>query len=207
MRSYQQYCGLARGLDVIGDRWVLLIVRELLTGPRRYNELLDGLPGIATNLLADRLRTLQSHGLVATNDSESYVLSERGESLRDVIFAIGRWAIPLMGSLHKGETFRGHWIVHPVSVLFPGVDASRPDVTVELRCDDEPMTICSTEGRVKVQPGHAAAPDLVLTGPPDVAISLLAQRIGTDEAKAKGLTVTGDPFSLLSLRPGRIANG
>ena len=64
MRSYRQYCGLARGLDLIGDRWVLLIVRELLPGPRRYGELLDGLPGIATNLLAERLRSMEDNGLV-----------------------------------------------------------------------------------------------------------------------------------------------
>ena len=68
MRSYRQYCGLARGLDLIGDRWVLLIVRELLLGTRRYGELLDGLPGIATNLLADRLRAMEDNGLVVKGD-------------------------------------------------------------------------------------------------------------------------------------------
>ena len=64
MRSYRQYCGLARALDVVGDRWTLLVIRELLEGPRRYAELLDGLPGIATNLLAERLRSLEENGIV-----------------------------------------------------------------------------------------------------------------------------------------------
>ena len=79
MRSYGQYCTFARGLDVVGDRWVLLIVRELLDGPRRYNELLWGLPGIATNLLADRLRALEGAGVIERPDEHTYALTKWGE--------------------------------------------------------------------------------------------------------------------------------
>jgi DNA-binding HxlR family transcriptional regulator len=201
VRSYGQYCGLARGLDVIGDRWVLLIVRELLNGPRRYSELLEGLPGIATNLLAERLRTMQANMLVTRTDDDRYVLTERGEGLREVVFAIGRWAYPLMGQLEEGEAFRSHWITHPVAALFPGVDPSRPELTVEVRCGDRPMTIRSADGRVSVLPGPAAAPDLVLTGPPDAAIGLLAHRIDAAEARTRGLAVTGDDRLLRRLRP------
>ena len=75
MRSYRQYCGLARALDVIGERWSLLIVRELLDGPRRYNELLEGLPGIATNLLTDRLRNLEADGVLRRLDDGRYALA------------------------------------------------------------------------------------------------------------------------------------
>jgi DNA-binding HxlR family transcriptional regulator len=201
VRSYGQYCGLARGLDLIGDRWVLLVVRELLNGPRRYGELLDGLPGIATNLLTERLRTMQTTGLVARTDDDRYALTELGEGLRDVVFAIGRWAYPLMGQLEEGQAFRSHWIAHPVAALFPGVDPSRPDLTVEVRCGGQPMTIHSRGGRVSVAPGPAAAPDLVLTGPPDAAIGLLARRIDATEARARGLAVTGDLRPLRRLRP------
>jgi DNA-binding HxlR family transcriptional regulator len=201
VRSYGQYCGLARGLDVVGDRWVLLIVRELLNGPRRYSELLEGLPGIATNLLVERLRTMQANRLVTKTDDDRYVLTEWGEGLREVVFAIGRWAYPLMGQLEEGEVFRSHWIAHPVAALFPGVDPSRPELTVEVRCGDQPMTIRSTEGRVSVQPGPAAAPDLVLTGPPDAAVGLLAHRIDATDARARGLAVTGDARLLRRLRP------
>ncbi len=200
MRSYGQYCGLAKGLDLIGDRWVLLIVRELLNGPRRYGELLEGLPGISTNLLAERLRTMQADGLVVRTE-DRYALTERGEGLRDVVFAIGRWAYPLMGQLAEGETFRSHWITHPVAALFPGVDLSRPELTIEVRCSDHPMTIRSSEGRVEVEPGQAAAPDLVLTGPPDAVVGLLARRISADKAKARGLAVTGDVGLLDRLEP------
>ncbi|HZQ56659.1 MAG TPA: helix-turn-helix domain-containing protein [Acidimicrobiales bacterium] len=201
MKSYGQYCGLARGLDLIGERWVLLIVRELLNGPRRYGELADGLPGIATNLLAERLRTMQANGLVERTDDDRYQLTALGQGLRDVVFAIGRWAYPLMGPISEGDAFRSQWIVHPVSALFPGVDPSRPELTIEVRCGGEPMTVRSAAGRVTVQEGQAAAPDLVLTGPPDVVIALLARRIDAPDAKARGLAVTGDARALRRLRP------
>jgi DNA-binding HxlR family transcriptional regulator len=201
MRSYGQYCGLARGLDLIGDRWVLLIVRELLNGPRRYGELLDGLPGVATNLLAERLRAMQADGLVVRTGDDRYALSEWGAGLREVVFAIGRWASPLMGELAEGEAFRSHWIAHPVAALFPGVDPSRPELTIEVRCGDTPMTVRSHDGRVTTERGPAAAPDLVLTGPPDASIRLLAHSIDATEAKARGLAVTGDARLLRRLRP------
>lgn len=201
MRSYGQYCGVARGLDVIGDRWVLLIVRELLNGPRRYGELTHGLPGIATNLLAERLRTMQASGVVAKTDDDRYQLTEWGEGLREVVVAIGRWASPLMGRIAEGETFRSHWIAHPVAALFPGVDPTRPDLTIEVRCGEEPMTIRSATGRVNVQRGLAAAPDLVFTGPPDATVALLARQIDPAEAKTLGLVVTGDVRLLHRLRP------
>lgn len=201
MKSYGQYCGLARGLDVIGDRWVLLIVRELLTGPRRYSELTHGLPGIATNLLAERLRTMHANGLVAKTDDDRYELTEWGEGLHDVVSAIGRWASPLMGDIAEGDTFRSRWIAHPIADLFPGVDPTRPELTMEVRCGDEPMTIRSANGQVSVQPGQAAAPDLVLTGPPDAAVGLLARRIDPADARTRGLAITGDVRLLRRLRP------
>lgn len=201
MRSYGQYCALARGLDVIGDRWALLIVRELLNGPRRYGELTYGLPGIATNLLAERLRAMQANGLVAKTGDERYMLTEWGEGLREVVSAIGGWASPLMDRIAEGDSFRSHWIAQPIEAMFPGVEPTRPELTVEVRCGDEPMTIRSAEGRVAVTPGHAAAPDLVLTGPPDATVGLLARRIDTAEARSRGLAITGDVRLLRRLRP------
>src|SRR5438093_10383793 len=101
MRSYGQFCGLAKSLDVIGDRWTLLIVRELLIrGPSRYTDLRIGLPGIPTNLLADRLRDMEEAGLLRRDMSSApaatavYVLTPRGEALETVIAALGRWAPP-----------------------------------------------------------------------------------------------------------------
>src|SRR6266852_6069713 len=103
VRSYKQYCALAKALDVIGDRWTLLIVRELLIREAyRYTDLRDGLPGIATNLLADRLRELERAGIVereaapAPVASTLYRLTERGRELRPAVHALGRWSAPMM---------------------------------------------------------------------------------------------------------------
>ena len=106
MRSYGEFCAVARALDVIGDRWTLLIVRELLLRPCRYTDLRDGLPGIATNLLAERLRELEAANVVEREDPEPpvattlYRLTERGEQLRPVIQQLLRWGAPLGGGDH-----------------------------------------------------------------------------------------------------------
>jgi hypothetical protein len=117
------------------------------------------------------------------------------------VSAVAGWAGPLMGHMAEGDTFRSHWIAQPVAALFPGVDPTRPDLTIEVRCGEEPMTIRSAEGRVSVHPGQAAAPDLVLTGPPDATVELLARHIDPAEAKTRGLAITGDVLLLHRLRP------
>src|SRR5919201_5272708 len=99
-RSYGQYCGLARALDAVGDRWSLLIVRELLPGPMRYSELLASLGGIATNLLAHRLRSLEACGVIERRLGETsgvvYALTPWGSQLREPIEGLIRWSFPLM---------------------------------------------------------------------------------------------------------------
>lgn len=201
MRSYRQYCGLARALDVIGDRWALLIARELLEGPRRYAELLDGLPGIATNLLVERLRSLEESGVIARRPDGRYALTSWGEGLHEVIYAFGRWAGPLMAKPLGDDEFRPHWLRHMVVALFEGVDERRGDLTVEIRCAGQAMTLISAGGRVRLSPGPATAPDLVLTGPPDSLGGLIAGRMTRADAEARGVSVAGDARKLRRLRP------
>src|SRR5437588_10026027 len=108
-RSYDQYCAVARGLDVIGDRWTLLIVRDLLLGPKRYKDLLSGLPGIGTNLLADRLKELEGAGLIERAvlpppaGSTVYQLTERGLAMEPVMIALGRWGARFLGAPNKSD--------------------------------------------------------------------------------------------------------
>jgi DNA-binding HxlR family transcriptional regulator len=201
MRSYQQYCGLARGLDVIGDRWTLLLVRELLEGPRRYNELLYGLPGIATNLLAERLRTLEEAEVVERRDDLTYALTEWGEGLRETVYAIGRWARPLMKQPAKGDEFRSHWLTHPINLLFDDVNPRRPPLTIEVNTGEAPMTVKSAGGRVSVVPGRADAPDLVLSGPPHLIVLMLGGKLNRAGAARRGVTVSGDARKLAKLLP------
>src|SRR5919106_5374592 len=201
MRSYGQYCGLARALDVVGERWSLLLVRELLEGPRRYNELLGGLPGIATNLLAERLRTLEANGVISRREDGRYVLTPWGEGLHEAVYALGRWAGPLMSRPRGDDHFQLSWLRHMVIARFEGVDPRRRDVTVELRCGDEPMTLISTRGRVHLAPGGVTAPNVTIAGPPDAVVGLLLGRISRAEAESKGVTATGDLRRLSGLRP------
>ena len=199
MRSYHQYCSFARGLDIVGDRWILLIVRELLQGPRRYNELLHGLPGIATNLLADRLASLVEAGVLEQRSDHTYALTQWGEGLRDVIYALGTWARPLMGQMKRDDEFRSHWLIHPIHVLYDGVDRLRPPLHVGIETADAPMTLESANGRVRVVPGRHPSPDVVLSGPPDGVIGVLAGK--HDRPAVAKVTVKGDARKIAKLRP------
>src|ERR687884_1369381 len=96
-RSYRQFCGIARALDLVGERWALLVVRELVIGPKRFTDLRQGLPGIATNVLSQRLRQLERDGVVARRTlpppaaSTVYELSDYGQELVPILLALGRW--------------------------------------------------------------------------------------------------------------------
>jgi len=207
MRSYRQYCGLARALDVVGDRWTLLIIRELLIrGSSRYTDLRDGLPGIATNLLADRLNELEQAGLiqrsVASAGAALYELTPRGKELEDVIAALGRWAAPLMGRRSRGDAVRGHWLALPVQLYLADGAPNEPPVTLELRAtgDSEPVTVEAANGAVRARPGRATLPDLVLAGPPEAIMSVLMGRVEIGAARRAGLQATGEPAVLQRLQ-------
>src|SRR5919199_3326983 len=112
---YQQYCALARALDVAGDRWTLLIVRELVPGPRRFTDLLDGLPGISRNLLTERLRALERDGVVARRDlpppaaRQVYELTEDGRDLAAAMAPLIGWGARRLGELKSSDSFRARW--------------------------------------------------------------------------------------------------
>src|SRR5436190_21477708 len=144
MRTYDQYCSVARALDVIGDRWNLLLVRELLIrGPSRYTDLQNGLPGIATNLLADRLRDLEQAGVVEREEAPPPIattlfrLTERGRALEPVVDRLGRWGTPFMVEPAGDDAFRAHWLTYPVQLFLDDQAPDRPPVKIELRAGDE----------------------------------------------------------------------
>lgn len=127
-RSYDQYCAVARALDAVGERWSLLIVRELLAGPRRYTDLHADLPGVSTDILATRLRQLESEGVLERCRLErpvnvsAYRLTPRGEALRGVIEALAAWGAEGLGEPRPTEAMRGHWFTGPVTApVSPGL--------------------------------------------------------------------------------------
>src|ERR687886_123195 len=121
-RSYNQYCAVARALDIVGERWTLLVARELLTGPKRFKDLLEGLPGIGTNLLAARLKNLEGFGILRRTTlpppagSKVYELTELGRSLEPVITALGRWGLKFLDTPGQGDDLRPAWAM--VAVKF-----------------------------------------------------------------------------------------
>ena len=198
MRSYQQFCAVAKALDVVGDRWVLLIVRELISaGPSRYTDLLKGLPGIATNLLADRLREMEKAGIVRREEAPPPVattlfhLTARGEALRSLLEELGRWGAPLMGVPQPNNVFRSHWLVFPLDAYLVDKTPEARPVAIQLQTGDEPMVIETLDGKVRTRRGTVEKPDAVLAGRPGLILGLLAGRLQLAEAKERGLEYTG----------------
>ena len=206
VRSYGQYCSVAKALDLIGDRWNLLIVRELLLRPCRYTDLLQGLPGIASNMLTDRLRDLERAGVVSREQapppvaSTLFGLTDRGQALRPILRALGEWGAQLMGEPAAGDEFRNHWLALPVQLYLADPPPQDRPVTIELQTGEEPVTIETVDGAVRTRQGAAADPDLVLNGAPELVLGLLSERLSLAEARARGLGCSGDVAKLRRLR-------
>uniref|UniRef100_UPI0006B3A335 winged helix-turn-helix transcriptional regulator n=1 Tax=Streptomyces sp. NRRL B-24085 TaxID=1709476 RepID=UPI0006B3A335 len=119
-RSYDQYCSAARALDLVGDRWTLLIVRELLSGPRRYTDLHADLPGVSTDVLASRLKDMERDGLAGRRRlpppgaAYVYELTPRGRELLPVLQALGAWGGPELGARRPTDAVRAHWFALPL---------------------------------------------------------------------------------------------
>jgi DNA-binding HxlR family transcriptional regulator len=208
MRSYGQYCSVAKALDVVGDRWTFLIIRELLLrGACRYTDLKNGLPGIASNMLADRLRDLESSGVIRREDAPPPVattlfhLTEAGLELEPVVLAIGSWGVRFMAEPADGDEFRGHWFTFPVSYFLSDRDPGGPLASIELRAASEPVVIEVSGGSVRTRLGTAASPDLVLAGDPKLILALLSGKRTPAEVAADGLEITGDQGVLRRVLP------
>jgi DNA-binding HxlR family transcriptional regulator len=208
MRSYGQYCSIAKALDVVGDRWTLLIIRELLIrGGCRYTDLKDGLPGIATNLLSDRIRELESAGLIRREDAPPPVattlfhLTEAGAELLPVLNAVGRWGTRYMMEPADGDEFRGHWFAFPASFFLHDRDPGGPPLSIELRAADSPAVIEVADGTTHTRLGTAVAPDVLLSGEPRAILALFAGALSPAQAADLGLEIRGDISALERILP------
>jgi DNA-binding HxlR family transcriptional regulator len=208
MRSYGQYCSIAKALDVVGDRWTLLIIRELLIrGACRYTDLKDGLPGIATNLLADRLRELESAGLIRREEAPPPVattlfhLTDTGASLLPVVEAIAKWGIASMVAPVDGDQFRGHWFAFPAALFLEDRDPDGPPVSIELRSSSSPAVIEVSGSSITTRLGTAQTPDLVLDGEPWLILAMITGRLTAADAADRGLQISGDAAVLQRVLP------
>ena len=209
MRTYGQYCSIAKALDVVGDRWTLLIVRELLLrGACRYTDLKNGLPGIATNLLADRIRELETAGLVRREEAPPPVattlvhLTEAGAELEPVLKALGWWGIRYMAGPADTDDFRSEWFAYPVEFFLRDRDPGAGPATIELRTGADPAVIEVSGGSVRLRQGSVTAPDVVLTGRPQLIAAVLTGQLTTAEAAAAGLEIAGGAGVLDRVLPG-----
>ena len=203
MRSYDEYCSLAKSLDVVGDRWTLLIVRELLLrGACRYTDLRNGLPGIATNLLADRLRELEHAGLIAREDAPPPIattlfrLTPRGEELRPVLQDLTRWGLPLMIEERPDDAVRSHWLAWALEQMLVDLRPDAPAVTIQLLTGDQPIVIETGDGTIRTRLGRADDADATLTGQPRPILGLLLGLLELPDAQASGVEFQGDPTAL-----------
>jgi DNA-binding HxlR family transcriptional regulator len=207
MRSYGEYCSLAKALDVVGERWTLLIVRELaLRGACRYTDLRNGLPGIASNLLADRLRELEKAGLITREDAPPPIattlfrLTPRGEQLKPVIDDLMRWGLPLMSEQSSDDAVRSHWLAGALDVMLTDHQPDAPPVSLELRTGDQPIVIEAREGTVQSRPGSADSAAATLTGAPMPVMGLMLGFLDLAEAEKRGVDYSGDPAILDRIR-------
>jgi DNA-binding HxlR family transcriptional regulator len=195
-KDYGQYCGLARALDVVGDRWNLLIVRQLLIGPARFGELREGLPGIATNLLTDRLRDLESAGVVARRLSDeanaiTYALTDWGAQLREPIYAMIRWSTPLMIRGPEGDSFRADGLLLALPALLSArVPGDRP-TTVGIVVDGVTVQLSAAEAGIDVGWPDGRKLDAVLTAEAQIVLGLAAGLLALDDV-APLVDITGD---------------
>jgi DNA-binding HxlR family transcriptional regulator len=165
-RSYEQFCGLAKALDVVGERWTMLVIRNLLLGPLRYSDLLRGLPGITTNLLAKRLKEMEEYGLVervrtSGEGGHAYRLTEIGRALEPAVHALGRWGWQWMAQPRAGEHRSLEWLLVALRRRYRG----GVTMTAEIVADQVPYTFRLTPAAADISRGTATAADVRAAGP------------------------------------------
>jgi DNA-binding HxlR family transcriptional regulator len=179
-RSYNQFCGVARALDLMGERWALLVVRELALGPKRFTDLRQGLPGIATNVLSVRLRQLERDGLVTRRllpppaPAQIYELSDLGRELVPIMLALGRWGASTMGERSPDQSIRGEWLALALGAFFDPVAAGDLRATIALELDGAPFTLRVEGGLLDVAPGKDGVSDLTIATETELLLQFLA---------------------------------
>ena len=192
MRTYGDRCGVARALDVIGERWALLVVRELVLGPKRFSDLRAGLRGVAPDVLSQRLRELEETGVVRRgklpppSGARVYELTEWGQELEPLVIGLGRWGsrAPFPG----GEAELGvDAFVIALKTLFDPAAAGGLDASFELRLGEDRFRLAVRDGMLRAARGPAEAPDVIVAADPGDLAGVLWHGASPD-----GIAVEGD---------------
>ncbi|WP_405621041.1 winged helix-turn-helix transcriptional regulator [Streptomyces sp. NBC_00076] len=202
-RSYDQYCSAARALDVVGDRWTLLIVRELLAGPRRYTDLHADLPGVSTDVLASRLKDMEREGVTTRRRlpppgaAYVYELTGRGRELLPVLQALGQWGQTELGERRPTDAVRAHWFALPLlrSLEVEGL------VEVRLEEGDFHLYVGAEQGPVYGDGPAPREPDARLAMDTDTCLLVGRGELSVPDAVRAGrIEVTGDGAPAKALR-------
>ncbi|TQM36212.1 winged helix-turn-helix transcriptional regulator [Pseudonocardia cypriaca] len=198
-RSYRDSCAIARALDVVGERWALLVVRELLLAPQRFSELRHALPHVSSNLLADRLRELERNGVIhrpaATEGPRAYELTERGRKLEAVLLALSDWGMDAPQPPPPSALSATSVLIFLRSAARP--DPAAPPTNCRLELDGRVWTVRLESGRVQVQPGEPATAAASLRTDPGTLSALLTDPATLATACADGsAAVVGDPSAI-----------
>ena len=198
-RVYNQYCAIARSLDVVGERWTLLLIRELLTGPKRFTDLLEHLAGIGTNLLSSRLKELEESGLIAQEklpapaSSVVYTLTDRGAGLEPVLEALAQWGRPLLGPPREKDQLAPGWLMLAMKKSFRPEAAEGVDEVYEYRVDADVFQVRVFKNEIRIEQGRRWGPQMVLTTDSDTLMRVVAGEIAVDQALSDGgMHVDGD---------------
>ena len=199
-RSYGQYCALARAFDVVGERWTPLLLRELAMGPRRYADLQEGLAGVGTSLLSERLKELEAEGIVVKRFLSPpaarwvYDLTDDGRELAAAMVPLARWGVKRLGTLQKGETFSLSWMLLFLREAADTEAAAGVHDVYEFHTMGQSFHVTVDDGIVDARPGPAPRPpDLTVTAEPEVLAAMAAGELLATEAMAAGkVTVEGD---------------
>jgi DNA-binding HxlR family transcriptional regulator len=179
-RTYNQQCGIAHALDLVGERWALLVIRELVLGPRRFTDLRAGLPGIATNVLSQRLRQLEQGGIVARRKlpppaaSAVYELTPYGHDLVPILLDLGRWAARSMGPKPPERTMQGRWFAVAMQAFFDSAAAADLHARVAVDFGDAQLTFLFDAGEMDIVQGSDPAADLAVTADPQTLVMYLS---------------------------------
>jgi DNA-binding HxlR family transcriptional regulator/putative sterol carrier protein len=199
---YQQYCALARALDVAGDRWTLLIVRELAPGPRRFTDLVDGLPGVSRKLLTERLRALELEGLIARQElpppaaRQVYELTDDGHDLAHAMAPLIAWGARRLGERKPTESFRARWPAVGMAALADREGAKGVSETYQYLVGSSAFHFTVDDGSIRVHDGWAQDPAVVLTTDEETWADIASGKISASSAAATGaMTVAGDPHA------------
>jgi DNA-binding HxlR family transcriptional regulator/putative sterol carrier protein len=213
-KPFEQYCPVAHALGLVGDRWSLLILRDLLHGPKRYTDLLEGLRGIGTNILAARLRGLEETGIVRKRRlpppaaSTVYELTDYGTELEEVFYALARWGARSLGPPGPRDELYPEWGLNAVAALFSPEAARGLTETYVLNIGGDVFSVRLDNGHMHAEMGAAEDADLVVETDMDTFFRLVSGDVPPRSALKQGLvTIKGDRavfercFQVLTLAP------